>query len=219
MNQSIERKRMSEMMTTATTNPSNESTESNRSRRDSTTSNSDLSDNGAHGSSSSPPLKRPRLPTIIDGIDITNMSDDEYIDWFISLAMPDSSQPKVNYDELRNRDKTYAKLVLAYYKENTGNDYELTRIRSMLPFPPRQGSSQGGTHLNFFAHPTGYDEPEYLFYGELQHRPIDPQVVDCYVFPLGTHAGIDFILHPPHIVCPDCDAIGRYELPDDDDYL
>ncbi|KAH9611405.1 hypothetical protein KSS87_009716 [Heliosperma pusillum] len=185
---------MSEMMTTMlNTNNPKELTESESSKRDSTTSSSD-----------------------IDGIDITNMSGDEYIDWFMSLLeIPDSSQPKVKYDGPR-QDEIYAKLVLAYYKETTGNDYELSRIRSMLPFPPRQGSYQGGTHLNFFAHPTGYDEPEYLFYGELQHRPINPQVVDCYMFPPGTNAGIEFIVHPPHIDCPDCDAIGRYEMADED---
>ncbi|KAK9750913.1 hypothetical protein RND81_02G229100, partial [Saponaria officinalis] len=123
---------------------------------------------------------------------------------------------KVEYDA--PQDERFAKLVLEYYKETTNQDYELSRIRSLAPFPPRQGCFQGGTHLNFYARPKGSESgPEYLFYGELQHRPKIGQVVECYMFPTGTNPGIDLIVHPPHIICPDCDDIGRYELDDDDE--
>ncbi|XP_074319153.1 uncharacterized protein LOC141656205 [Silene latifolia] len=143
--------------------------------------------------------------------------DEEYEAMFMSL-LDFSPKPKVKYDG-PPQSETFAKLALAYYKETKGEDYQLLKIRSMMPFPPRQGRSQGGTHLNFFARPRSSDPgPEYLFYGELEHRPINPQVVDCFKFPLGTDDGVDFIVHPPHIICPDCDYIGRYELDDYDDF-
>ncbi|KAK9750923.1 hypothetical protein RND81_02G229600 [Saponaria officinalis] len=135
--------------------------------------------------------KRDSTTCSIDGINLKSLSDKEYVKLIISMLGP--PEPKVEYDGPPVSEK-FAKLSLAYYKETTNQDYEFSRIRSMAPFPPRQGCFQGGTHLNFFARPKGSESgPEYLFYG------------------------IDLILHPPHIVCPDCDDIGRYELDDDDD--
>ncbi|KAK9750916.1 hypothetical protein RND81_02G229300 [Saponaria officinalis] len=215
------RNRMSEMMTTTMmTSCPYEFTESDSSNKDSITTTNSRSSDFRDGSDGSSP-KRPRLDPGVDEINFKNLKsppDEEYVKAFLSMLDISDSEDEYHGPPGPPATERFPKLVLAYYNETTNKDYQLSRIRSMGPFPPRQDSIQGGTHLNFYARPKGSESgPEYLFYGELQHRPKYGQVVECYRFPPGTDAGIDLILHPPHIICPDCDDIGRYELYDDDD--
>ncbi|KAK9750920.1 hypothetical protein RND81_02G229500 [Saponaria officinalis] len=213
---------MSEMMTTTMmTSCPYEFTESDSSNKDSITTTNSRSSDFRDGSDGSSP-KRPRLDPGVDEInfkDLESLPDEEYVKAYLSMLDISDSEDEYHGPPRPPATERFPKLALAYYNETMNQDYQLSRIRSMGPFPPRQESIRGGTHLNFYARPKGFEDgPESLFYGELQHWP-DDTVVECYMFPLETNPGIDLILHPPHIICPDCNIIGRYELLDDDDYV